>query len=186
MKTDRLPGKKAARQKRGGRYNMTIHIICEQKPEFSFSYRSLAQQVAEASLDAEQFPFEAEISLTLVGDERMRSINQETRGIDAPTDVLSFPMLDYPAPADFSGVEDQWEGCVNPDTEEVMLGDIVISLDRVREQAEAYGHSQKREYAFLITHSMLHLMGYDHMEAKDAAVMEAHQRAILDALQISR
>ncbi len=67
-----------------------------------------------------------------------------------------------------------------------MLGDIVISLDRVREQAEAYGHSQKREYAFLIAHSMLHLMGYDHMEADDAAVMEAHQRAILEALRISR
>ncbi|MCD7865732.1 MAG: rRNA maturation RNase YbeY [Clostridiales bacterium] len=165
---------------------MTMHIFCEQKPDFSFHYRKLAQQVAEASLESEQFPFEAEIALTLVGNDRIQSINRETRGIDAPTDVLSFPMLDYPAPADFSEIEEQWEGCVNPDTGEVMLGDIVISLDKVREQAEAYGHSRKREYAFLITHSMLHLMGYDHMEPEDAALMEAHQKTILETLEINR
>lgn len=165
---------------------MTIHIICEQKPEFSFHYRKLAGQVAEAALEAEQFPYEAEIALTLTGDDRIRRINRETRGIDEPTDVLSFPMLDYPAPADFSEIEDRWEGCTDPDTGEVMLGDIVISLDRVREQAKAYGHSQKREYAFLIAHSMLHLMGYDHMTPEEAAVMEQHQRMMLEALRISR
>ncbi len=165
---------------------MSLVLSCEVKPEFSFHYRKLAEDVTEAVLDAEGFPYEAEVSLTLVDDGRMREINRETRGIDSPTDVLSFPMLDYDSPADFSSVEDEWDECVNPDTGEVVLGDIVISVDRVREQAAAYGHSEKREYAFLITHSMLHLCGYDHIEESDRVLMEERQRAILDALDIKR
>ena len=95
-------------------------------------------------------------------------------------------MIEYAEPADFDGVEDQFDDCVNPDTEEVLLGDIVICVERVYEQAEEYGHSVKREYAFLITHSMLHLMGYDHMVPEEAEVMEEHQRRILDVLKIKR
>lgn len=108
------------------------------------------------------------------------------REIDAPTDVLSFPMLSYDAPGDFSALEDDYEDNFNPDTGEIMLGDIVISTDRVREQAKAYGHSERREYAFLIVHSMLHLFGYDHVTEEEAAQMEAKQRQILDAMQIFR
>lgn len=165
---------------------MTINIICEVKPYFSFHYRELAKKVILKSLECEGFPYESEVNLTLVDNEMIREINREMRQIDAPTDVLSFPMLEYAAPADFSGIEECWEDTVNPDTDEVMLGDIVISLDKVRAQAEEYGHSEKREYAFLITHSMLHLMGYDHMEPEEAAVMEEHQRVILNALNIKR
>ncbi len=165
---------------------MTVNLTCEEKPDFGFHYRKLAESVIEACLDSEGFPYEAEVSLTLTGDDRMREINLDMRGIDAPTDVLSFPMLEYEAPADFSEAEENWAECIDPDTDEVLLGDIVISLDRVREQAEAYGHSEKREYAFLITHSMLHLLGYDHMEPEDAAEMEEHQRRIMDALRIYR
>ncbi len=165
---------------------MTVTIICETKPGFPFHYRKLAGKVIEASLEAEGFPYEAEVSLTLTDDAGIHEINRQTRGIDAPTDVLSFPMLEYPAPADFDAVEDQCEDCANPDTGEVLLGDIVISADRVKSQAEAYGHSEKREYAFLITHSMLHLMGYDHMEPEEASVMEARQRVILEKLGITR
>ncbi|MCD8149968.1 MAG: rRNA maturation RNase YbeY [Clostridiales bacterium] len=165
---------------------MTVTIICEVKPELSFHYRKLAEKVIEASLEAEDFPYEAEVSLTLTDDDGIHEINRQTRGIDAPTDVLSFPMLEYPAPAAFDAVEDQCEDCANPDSGEVLLGDIVISADRVKSQAEAYGHSEKREYAFLITHSMLHLMGYDHMEPEEAAVMEERQRQILTGLGIAR
>lgn len=165
---------------------MTINIICEVKPEFHFHYRKLAETVIEASLDAEQFPYEAEVNLTLVDNEIIHEINRETRQIDAPTDVLSFPMLAYDAPADFDGIEDAWGDTVNPDTGEVMLGDIVLSVDRVRSQAVEYGHSEKREYAFLITHSMLHLMGYDHMEPEEAEQMQARQRVILEHLKIFR
>ena len=86
----------------------------------------------------------------------------------------------------FRRSEHQFDDCVNPDTEEVLLGDIVICVESVYEQAEEYGHSVKREYAFLITHSMLHLMGYDHMVPEEAEVMEEHQRRILDVLKIKR
>lgn len=165
---------------------MTINIICEVKPEFHFHYRKLAEAVIEASLDAEQFPYEAEVNLTLVDNGIIHEINRETRQIDTPTDVLSFPMLDYDSPADFDGIEELWGDTINPDTGEVMLGDIVLSVDRVRSQAEEYGHSEKREYAFLITHSMLHLMGYDHMEPEEEQEMQEHQRKILERLKIFR
>lgn len=165
---------------------MTLHIICEKKPDFSFHYRELARRVIGKALETEGFPYEAEISLTLTGDGEIRELNRGARGIDAPTDVLSFPMAEYDAPADFSRLEEMWADTVNPDTGEFLLGDIVISVDRVRAQAAEYGHGEKREYAFLIVHSMLHLMGYDHVEPEDAMVMEEHQRMILDELNIRR
>ena len=165
---------------------MTVHLICEARPEFTFHYKALANKVIEASLDAEKFPYEAEISLTLTDNDGIREINAQMREIDQPTDVLSFPMLDFSFPADFSGIEDTWESVLNPDTDEVMLGDIVISLDKVKSQAEEYGHEEKREYAFLIVHSMLHLMGYDHMDPDEAKVMEQRQRVILESLNIKR
>ena len=165
---------------------MTVHITAEVKPEFTFHYRELAGRVIEAVLDQEKFPFEAEVDLTLTDNASIRQINAEFRKIDRATDVLSFPMFEYASPGDFSVLEQRADTCVNPDTGEVLLGDIVISVEKVREQAEMYGHSQKREYAFLITHSMLHLLGYDHMEPREAAVMEARQKVILDALKIFR
>lgn len=165
---------------------MTINIICETTPVFSFHYKKLAESVIEQSLDKEGFPYEAEVNLTLVDEERIHEINLDMRQIDAPTDVLSFPMISYEYPADFDGVDDQLDDCVNPDTGEVLLGDIVICVPRVYQQAEEYGHSVKREYAFLITHSMLHLMGYDHMVPEEAELMEAHQRKILDTMGITR
>ena len=99
---------------------------------------------------------------------------------------LEHESFSYETPGDFSFLSDENEDDFNPDTGEVMLGDIIISVDKVKEQALEYGHSEKREFAFLITHSMLHLFGYDHMEADEAAVMEEHQRKILDALGITR
>ena len=120
---------------------MTINIICETAPGFSFHYKKLAQTVIEQSLDSEGFPYEAEVNLTLVDEKRIHEINLETRQIDAPTDVLSFPMIAYEFPADFDGVEDQLDDCVNPDTQEVLLGDIVICVSRVYTQAKEYGHS---------------------------------------------
>ena len=122
----------------------------------------------------------------LADNEGIHEINRMYRQIDAPTDVLSFPMLSYEQAGDFSALEEDYEDNFNPDTGEIMLGDIVISVDRVREQAAAYGHSERREFAFLIVHSMLHLFGYDHMTPEDAAVMEPKQRQILEEMNISR
>ena len=112
-------------------------------------------------------------------------MNREFRQIDRPTDVLSFPMVAYGKPGDFSALG-QDEDNFNPDTGEAMLGDIVLNVEWVKEQARQYGHSEEREYAFLILHSMLHLLGYDHMTEEDAAQMEGKQREILNQMGILR
>ena len=119
--------------------------------------------------------------------ENIRTMNREHRNIDRETDVLSFPMVDYPSPASFDFLEtEEGDDCFNPDSGELMLGDIVISVARARAQAEEYGHSLRREFAFLVAHSMLHLLGYDHMTPEEAAVMEAKQEEVLQRLGITR
>ena len=132
-------------------------------------------------MDYEECPYEAEINVILTDNEAIRVMNKEYRGLDAPTDVLSFPLVDYNVPSDFNHVEDAVEDYFNPETGELMLGDIVISVDKVEGQAESYGHSQTRELAFLVAHSMLHLLGYDHMEEGERAEMERRQDAILES-----
>lgn len=165
---------------------MTILLEEETEVSFDFDYRALADEVISAACDAEKCPYEAEVNLTLADDEAIHAINREYRGIDRPTDVLSFPMLSYETPADFSHVEECVEENFNPDTGELLLGDIIISVNKVKEQAGSYGHSEKREYAFLILHSMLHLFGYDHETEEERELMEARQREILDDLGITR
>ena len=95
-------------------------------------------------------------------------------------------MLSYEQAGDFSRLEEDYDDNFNPDTGEIMLGDILISVDKVLEQAESYGHSEMREFSFLIVHSMLHLFGYDHMTPEEAAVMEEKQNIILNELNILR
>ena len=147
---------------------MSLNLEVEVDVPFTFDYEALAGEVVAFTIDHEGFPYEAEVNLTLTDNEGIHEINRMYRQIDAPTDVLSFPMLSYEQAGDFSTLEEDYEDNFNPDTGEIMLGDIVISVDRVREQAAAYGHSERREFAFLIVHSMLHLFGYDHMTPEDA------------------
>lgn len=165
---------------------MTILFDEETAVSFDFDYRALADEVIMAACDAEQCPYEIEVNLTLVDNNRIHQINREYRGIDRPTDVLSFPMQTYLTPADFSHAEDCVEENFNPDTGELLLGDIILSAEKVKEQAEAYGHSERREAAFLILHSMLHLFGYDHETEEEREEMEHRQRVILDGLGIIR
>ena len=153
---------------------------------FEFDYASLAEKVVNACLDYAKFPYEAEVNLTLTDNEGIHTINKEFRQIDRPTDVLSFPMLSYETPGDFAFLDEEDCEDFNPDTGEALLGDIVISVEKVLEQAENFGHSIEREYAFLITHSMLHLFGYDHMTEDEASIMEAKQTEILNELNILR
>jgi len=164
---------------------LTLILEEEVKVSFPFDYKMLAQKVIETAIMEEQFPFEAEVSLLLVSAEEIHAINLEHRQIDAPTDVLSFPLISYSLPGDFSHIEAD-EDNFNPDTGEALLGDIVLCTDKVSEQAERFGHSEKREYAFLILHSMLHLFGYDHMTQEEAAIMEEKQNKILDRMGILR
>ena len=165
---------------------MTLNLITEEAPGFSFHYRELAGKIIEYTLQHEHFPYPAEVNLSLVGSGQMHELNLKERGIDQPTDVLSFPLVDYEAPADYSLLEENKIFYLNPDTDEVPLGDIVISVAHVRAQAQEYGHSEKREYAFLIVHSMLHLLGYDHIEESDRTLMQEKERAILNGLRIGR
>ena len=164
---------------------MTLTIDNEYTGVLDFDYEKTARAVVEAALDSENCPYEAEVSLVLTGNEEIRVTNREFRNIDRVTDVLSFPMLDYETPGDFSDLED-CDDAFNPETGELILGDIMIAVPRMYEQAESYGHSQIREFAFLVAHSMLHLMGYDHMTEEEAAVMEKKQEMILEGLGIRR
>lgn len=165
---------------------MSLLIESEVEAKFDFDYEELAGRVVEFALEQEGFPYECEVNLTLTDNAGIREINREYRDIDNPTDVLSFPMLSYTKAGDFSGLEDDYDDNFNPDTGEIMLGDIIISVDKVYEQAQSYGHSTEREFSFLILHSMLHLFGYDHMTPEEAAVMEEKQRVILEQMQILR
>lgn len=164
---------------------MTLTLEEEVEVFLDFDYRKLAHEVVETALEMEEFPYEAEVSLLLVSAEGIREINREHRQIDAPTDVLSFPLISYPAPGDFSNIEMD-EDNFNPDTGEALLGDIILCMDKVKEQARNFGHSEKREYAFLILHSMFHLFGYDHMTQKDSELMETKQNKILGQMGILR
>ena len=158
--------------------------------EVAFDVDFNAEEVAEAVInqiaDMEEVPYEFDIYVTMVDNASIQEINKEHRGIDRPTDVLSFPNLDFMTAGDFSLVEEDEVNYFDPETGMLLMGDIVISVDKVAEQALEYGHSKRREFAFLVAHSMLHLCGYDHMEEEEAAIMEAKQKEALEALGITR
>ena len=165
---------------------MTVTVEYEAEKKLDLPWEAIIKEIVEASLDYEKCPYDAEVSVILTDNETIQEINREQRGIDSPTDVLSFPLVDYERPSDFDHVEDAVEDYFNPETGELMLGDIVISVDKVEEQAQKYGHSQKRELAFLVAHSMLHLCGYDHMEDEERLEMEQRQREILETRGYTR
>lgn len=145
----------------------------------------LAKTVIDASLDYVECPYEIEVNLLLTMNEQIQEMNFNFRQIDRATDVLSFPMVDYEVAGEFDFLEDRDE-YFHPETGELLLGDIVISKEKVISQAEEFGHSIEREYAFLIAHSMLHLAGYDHMEEDERMEMERMQREIMEKLNILR
>lgn len=165
---------------------MTINFEYEANEKLSFDYEALLRKVVEECLDYEDCPYEAEVNILFTDDEEIKQINMEYREIDRATDVLSFPSIEYETPGDFSKLEDDIAGCFHPETGELLLGDIVISVDRAKLQAEEYGHSLEREIAFLTAHSMFHLFGYDHMEEADRKIMEEKQEEVLQRLQIIR
>lgn len=165
---------------------MTFYAENETDFNFEFDWEAIFQQVALEVLDTEDCPYEAQVSLLLTDNEGIREFNKQTRNLDKPTDVLSFPNVEYNEPSDFEVVEVQEADCCDPDTGELILGDIIISVEKVQQQSLEYGHSQKREFAFLVAHSMLHLCGYDHMTPEEEKVMVAKQEAILQNLNITR
>lgn len=165
---------------------MTSYVENEINAEFLFDIEQLLLTLMNEVLEREGCPYEAQVNLLLTDNEGIRQYNNEYRQIDSPTDVLSFPMLEFEREGDFSAAEEAEADCFEPESGELLLGDIVISVEKVKEQAIQFGHSEKREFAFLVTHSLLHLCGYDHMEPDEAEVMEKKQNEILDFLGITR
>ncbi len=166
---------------------MTFYVENEVDAKFDFDIDELADKVASKVLESEGCDYDVEIGLTITDDDGIKELNSQFREIDSPTDVLSFPNVSYEEAGDFSVIEsEQKVDLINPDTGRIMFGDIVINENRVRQQALEYGHSEKREFAFLVAHSMLHLCGYDHMEEDEARVMEDKQERVLSDLGITR
>lgn len=165
---------------------MTINIEYEANKKLNFDYESIVEKVIVACLDYEACPYEAEVNVLMTNDTEIQQINKEYRFIDKPTDVLSFPSIEFEREGDFSGLEESTVSYFHPETGELILGDIVISVDRAIVQAEEYGHSLEREIAFLTAHSMFHLFGYDHMEDSERIRMEEKQNNVLNQLHILR
>ena len=144
---------------------------------------ALIVRAARAAFDLFRFPFDAQIDVTLTDDEGIRQINRDERGIDKATDVLSFPMLDF-AEGAYRGAPELDR---DPDSGVFFLGDVLISLERARAQAQEYGHSAERECAYLTVHSVLHLLGFDHVdEGRQKAAMRAKEEEALAALGLER
>ncbi len=165
---------------------MTVIFENESGRTFGLPLESLAGEVLETAMDYMECPYETQVSLLLTGDAEIHRLNLLHRKIDRPTDVLSFPAVEYETPGSFDFLEEEGADAFDPDTGELLLGDIVLSADRIQEQAKAYGHSVKREYAFLIAHSLLHLIGYDHETPEEAEEMETLQEEILRQMGIGR
>jgi probable rRNA maturation factor len=157
---------------------LTVYFENQTEEKITYKLKMLLRRAIEQTLVCEQYGNDLQLSVTLTDDEGIRELNARFRGIDAPTDVLSFPLFDF-------------EGdCEEPPIDELdmdhMLGDIVLNLDRARAQAEEFGHSTDREMAFLTVHSMLHLLGYDHETGEeDEAEMRERQRAVMQAMGLA-
>ena len=165
---------------------MSLYMEEEGQLMLPVDTEEIAKLVVHAVLEEVSCPYEAEVNLLLTTDEAIQELNRMFRQIDRSTDVLSFPMLEFERSGDFSGIGEETPDLFDPESGELLLGDIVISKEKVLSQAEAYGHSVKREYAFLIAHSMLHLCGYDHIEENERVVMEKKQNEIMEKIEILR
>ncbi|EKQ50326.1 MULTISPECIES: rRNA maturation RNase YbeY [unclassified Clostridium] len=144
-------------------------------------------KVIEFALKEEEVNIACEVSLVFVDNNEIKEINNSTRRINKETDVLSFPMLEYENKKVFKEMYKGYEFSQSDfDGDELVLGDIVLSLEKALEQSKEYNHSYEREAAYLVVHSVLHLLGYDHMEEEDKKVMRSREEEILEKLNITR
>ena len=143
--------------------------------------KALIRKTVRAALESEGVTLKCEVDVLVTDDAGIHAINLEQRGVDAPTDVLSFPTLELQAGDKPTGDD------ADPGTGLIPLGDMVLSYERVAAQAKEYGHAKSRELAYLVTHSVLHLLGYDHMdEGEQKKLMRAHEEIIMDKLDLRR
>lgn len=165
---------------------MNILLDNDTEIDLGIDYKTIADKVVNASLDYVNCPYECEVNILLTDNAGIHRLNKEIRDIDSPTDVLSFPAFNFTVPGKFEISDNEESYCFNSDTGDFLLGDIMISLEKVSSQAREYGHSTTREYAFLIAHSMLHLCGYDHIDETERLNMEKMQEEILNNIGYTR
>ena len=155
--------------------NMTFDCVTLQRPII----RAIIKRCIEATLEAEKITVPCEINVFITNDSGIHAINQASRGIDKPTDVLSFPMFQLEA----GNPPQEWDAYLDPETGMCPLGDMAISLERAIAQAKEFGHSTRREVGYLTIHSLLHLLGYDHLdEGAQKAQMRSREEAIAAAI----
>lgn len=161
---------------------MKLTIYNRQKSqEISKDIQKLIEKAVKLCVKKEGFPYSCEASITLTDNESIKELNREHRSIDEPTDVLSFPLIEY-----VNGEPQIQPGDIDPDSGQVFLGDIIISVEKAFEQAQSYGHSAERELTFLAVHGILHLLGYDHETENEEKHMFSLQEDILNEMGLSR
>lgn len=165
---------------------MTSYVENETEVEFPFNIQEIVERIMETVMDMEKCPYETTVNLLLTDNSGIREYNKAYRNMDRETDVLSFPNIYFEHEGDFTSVEKNTADYFDPDTGELVLGDIILSVDRVLSQAKEYGHSILREFSFLVAHSMFHMCGYDHVEKQEADIMEKKQETVLTQLGIMR
>lgn len=159
----------------------------QDKIEVSEELTKQLEDTIMTALKEEEVNVACEVSLVFVDNEEIREINNENRGIDRETDVLSFPILDYPKDKVYKEVyKDAKFDETYLDGEDLVIGDIVLSLEKALEQSKEYNHSFEREACYLVVHSVLHLLGYDHMEDEEKKRMREREEYILNKLNITR
>lgn len=159
----------------------------QNKLEIKDEFLEKVANICDFALKEEGVGCEYQISLLFVDNDEIREINRETRNIDKTTDVLSFPMLDYEEDKVFNEMYLNYDfNETFKDGDELVLGDMVLSLEKAMEQSKEYGHSYEREVGYLIIHSVLHLLGYDHIQENDKKRMRKREEEILGKLKIIR
>jgi len=159
----------------------------QEKLEVTEEFEDKLRGVIEFALKEEEVNIKCEVSLLFVDNEEIKQINKDTRGIDRETDVLSFTMLEYEDKKVFKEIYKDYKfSPADFDGEELVLGDIVLSLEKALEQSQEFNHSYEREASYLVVHSVLHLLGYDHMEDDEKSVMRGREEEILNKLNIKR
>lgn len=165
---------------------MTLYLENEVDAKFEFDIEEICNRCIETVLNNLKCPYECEISVTITDPKGIQQLNKQFRQVDSVTDVLSFPMMEYENPADFESDVFMNSLSISPDTQELVLGDVVLCEEVIRRQAKEFGHSELREFSFLVVHSLLHLCGFDHMEEDERYQMEGMQREIMEQLNIMR
>ncbi len=163
--------------------NVKINISFDHRTLMNVQVTQIIRKCIQTTLSVEKVPVSCEINVLITDDKGIHAINNAMRNVDRPTDVLSFPMFQL-TPGEFPK---DWSAYLDPETGLCPLGDMAISLERAKAQAGEFGHSVRREVGYLTIHSMLHLLGYDHLdEGPQKALMRAHEEAVISVIDLQR